>query len=342
MKTPKVLFILKERKIYNSYSSSFIHSGLYNSATFVSDMLNQNGIESTLVNVIDNNGIDREVHKFKPTHVIIEALWVVPSKFEVLHKRYPHITWIIRVHSEIPFIANEGIALDWMYKYMHDADAYNIIIAPNSLKMLGDLRSIGIKNTAYLPNYYPIEKIQAQPQYEYKNHIDIGCFGAIRPMKNQLIQAVAAIQFGDDIDIPIHFHINASRVERGESALKNIRELFENNPRHTLVEHEWYSHDELVKLIRNMDLGLQVSFNETYNIVAADFVANGIPIVGSPEIKWMSWIYQAQPTCSKNIKNKLKIAYYGDIISLQKFNTWNLIEDSGLAKLSWISYFAQE
>jgi hypothetical protein len=339
MKTPKVLFVLKERKIYNSYSSSFIHSGLYNSATFVSNMLRQNGIESNLVNVIDNNGIDREIHKFKPTHVIIEALWVVPSKFEVLHKKYPHITWIIRVHSEIPFIAGEGIAMEWLYDYMRDADAYNIVVAPNSEKMLHDIRSIGIKNTEYLPNYYPLEQIQTQPEPIFKNHIDIGCFGAIRPMKNQLIHAIAAIQFGDDLGIPVHFHINASRVEKGESALRNIREVFANNPQHTLVEHEWYSHHELIHLIRRMDLGLQVSFNETYNIVAADFAANGIPIVGSAEIKWMSWVYQALPTCSRSIKNRLKIAYFGDIISLQKLNKWNLVDDSEIAKLTWLAYF---
>jgi hypothetical protein len=77
-------------------------------------MLVANGVDSTIIEVIDNNGIDREVTKYKPTHVIIEALWVIPSKFEILTKLHPNVKWIIRLHSEIPFLANEGIAMEWM------------------------------------------------------------------------------------------------------------------------------------------------------------------------------------------------------------------------------------
>ena len=34
--------------------------------------------------VVDNNGIDKEITEYKPTHVFIEGLWVVPEKFDVL------------------------------------------------------------------------------------------------------------------------------------------------------------------------------------------------------------------------------------------------------------------
>jgi len=36
-------------------------SGLFNSATMVSNMLLANGVFSKVVEVVDNNGIDREV-----------------------------------------------------------------------------------------------------------------------------------------------------------------------------------------------------------------------------------------------------------------------------------------
>jgi CRISPR/Cas system CSM-associated protein Csm3 (group 7 of RAMP superfamily) len=69
----KVLFILKERLTSHSNFTT-ISSGLFNSAHFVVDMLNKNGIETHLVEVKDNNCIDREVKKHNPTHVVIEAL----------------------------------------------------------------------------------------------------------------------------------------------------------------------------------------------------------------------------------------------------------------------------
>ena len=102
----RVLFILKRRQDYNAIVHSHVglSTGLYNSAKFMDDMLQANGVERKLVVVADNNCIDREVTQYKPTHVIIEALWVVPQKFTVLQKLHPNVKWIIRVHSEIPFI----------------------------------------------------------------------------------------------------------------------------------------------------------------------------------------------------------------------------------------------
>ena len=57
-----------------------------------------------------------------------------------------------------------------------------------------------------------------------------------------------------------------------------------------------------------MDMGLQVSFSETFNIVTADFVNNCIPVVGSDEITWMSDRYQADPTDADDIVNHMILA----------------------------------
>lgn len=334
----KVLFILKRKKLYDTPNDGrTIHSGLLNSASFVNDMLNKIGIESHLVQVIDNNCIDREVTKYRPTHVIIEAIWVVPEKFEVLHKLHPDVEWVVRLHSEIPFISNEGHALEWIFKYDDIAKKCNIKIAPNTVKMYGDLEKVGVMNLVYLPNYYPV--IHKQRRQKIKDHIDIGCFGAIRPMKNQLIQAVAAIDFGNQIGKTIYFHINAERIERGDTALKNIRALFDNQPRHKLVEHKWYTHDEFKELISRMDLGLQVSFNETFNIVAADMVSENVPLIGSNEIAWLNSLYKASTTSSEDITKKLKRAYFLDMFNVQVLNKFGLIRVAKKAKCTWRKYF---
>ena len=112
----KILFLLKRREDYSAKihgSNVGLSTGLYNSASFMNDMLNELGIESKLSVVIDNNCIDREVTQYQPTHVVIEALWVVPTKFAVLQALHPNVKWIVRLHSELPFLANEGMALHW-------------------------------------------------------------------------------------------------------------------------------------------------------------------------------------------------------------------------------------
>ena len=338
MPSPKILFVLKKRRLYNMPSSKTLHSGLYNSATFVNDMLNKNGIESYLVQVDDNNAIDREIVKYKPTHVIIEALWVIPEKFDVLHKLHPNVKWIVRLHSEMPFIANEGMAIDWIYQYDKMAKRNKISIAPNTAKMYDDLKKVGVNNIVLLPNYYPVFN-KPKHEFEDKECVDVGCFGAIRPMKNQLIQAVAAIEFGNLITKPINFHINSERIEKGDSALRNIRSLFENQEVHRLIEHPWYNHDDFTELIGKMDLGLQVSLNETFNIVAADFVSNNVPLVGSDEISWLSCLYKANPTSSDDMVKKMKLAYKFRKINLQKLNKIGLINIGDWAVKKWIKYF---
>ena len=102
----RVLFICKIRS--NFYGPSF---GLINSCRFIANALEANGVEAKVVPVVDNSDIDREVHKFKPTHVFIEALWVVPSKFEELIPLHPKKKWFVRIHSKVPFLANEGMAM---------------------------------------------------------------------------------------------------------------------------------------------------------------------------------------------------------------------------------------
>ena len=117
---PTVLFILKRKDNYNHERDGKhvgLSTGLFNSASFVSDMLNDNGIDSAMEVAVDNNCIDRLVSKHKPTFVVIEALWVVPQKFEVLQKLHPDVTWILRLHSEMPFMAGEGMAMNWIGEY---------------------------------------------------------------------------------------------------------------------------------------------------------------------------------------------------------------------------------
>ena len=311
----KILFILKCRENYSefygdapSYGNSF-SSGLYNSARFVSQMLNENGIETKLVQVNDNNGIDREVSEFKPTHVVIEALWVVPEKFDILHKLHPTVQWIVRGHSEIPFLAQEGVALDWLCAYVQ---YQNVSIATNSEASVHDFRNI-IKaanpdwtreevkeKVLYLPNYYPYGEISKREKCP-DEYLDVACFGAIRPLKNQLIQAVAAIEYADMIGKTLRFHINATRTEqKGENVLRNIRALFANTL-HELVEHGWMHHKKFVKVLSKMDMSLCVSFTETFNIIAADSISVGVPVVGSKEIKFLSSWSQADPTDTEDI-----------------------------------------
>ncbi len=349
-KNIRVLFILKFRESGDlddchpySYHAGF-SSGLLNSAQFVADMLNREpGVLAKIAQVTDANDIDREVAAFRPTHAVIEALWVVPEKFKELKRLHPRVDWIVRVHSEIPFLSYEGIAIDWIVKYSRE----HVRVASNSKRTVEDIRFL-LRLTSeqllwpadvapYLPNYYPVDWHFLVSPVREDDIVNVGCFGTIRPMKNQLLQAIAAMMFADRIQRRLRFHINHTRCEQGGvSVLKNMRALFDHTG-HFLVEHPWHGHEKFLWLASSMDVGMQVSLSETFSIIAADMTYAGVPVIGSPEIPWLSWWSRVDPTLSDEIASHLQRAYRRPEIILD-VNRLNLNRYSARAKRAWLDF----
>lgn len=308
----RIQFILKHRdnKFSDEYSGTYLSSGLFNSARLVQEMLRDVlGYETEIVHALDNNSIDRLVTRYRPDIVVIEAYWVVPEKFDVLVKLHPKVTWVVRNHSPMPFAANESVIVDWSLRYMNHP---HVVLACNDERADREFRNlIAIyknwedekidRRCVFLPNYYPVHYKHRTPPV-LSDVIKIGCFGAIRPLKNQLIQAVAAIEYANQIGKKLEFHINGTRIEgRGDAILKNIRGLFKNITQYELVEHSWLTHHKFISLVRSMDLCLQVSYSESFNIVSADCITNGVPVVVSSEMKWMDHLLYADPNDSESI-----------------------------------------
>lgn len=296
----KVLFIAKKGQRYSGAYGYAASSGLLNSATFVVEMLNKHGVDAMVVHVNDNNDIDREVTQHHPDVVVIEALWVIPSKFDVLTKLHPSVQWIVRVHSEMPFLAQEGIAMQWLFDYLVNP---SVSVAFNSLRALHDFMRVSWSDKLlYLPNYFPETSHTAHK--DKGKALNVGCFGAVRPLKNQLLQAMSAIRYADLEHRHLNFHMNTTRVEGGEEVLKNIRSLFSNSV-HQLIEHEWLHHSRFQHLLSRMDFAMCVSLSETFCIVAADAVTLRVPLVCSSEVPWSSRLSQASPTSMDSILDSM-------------------------------------
>jgi hypothetical protein len=367
-KHPKTLFVLKYREA--PYSDGYtvpdlwgdetrsekkaLSSGLFNSARFVQEMLNDSGLETKIVHVPDNNAIHREIVAFGADHVIIEAFWVVPEKFAELYAVCPNVKFTIRNHSETPFLANEGIAFDWALRYVtYD----NVYFSCNSERSLREMRML-IKahthwtreqveaKTPYLPNYYPLDDVRAKRRGKHSTKIvNIGCFGAIRPLKNHMMQAIACIEYAERHGLQLNFHVNGGRVEGGgDPILKNLRELFAKYPSYNLIEQPWRPHEEFKHLVvSKMDFVLQVSFSETFNIVAADAATMGIPIVTSAEVAWNHPSLQADPNCTRSILNGLERAASIQAFACTGYNpSYNgLLKYDRASKRIWYQYLTK-
>ncbi len=280
--------------------------GLSNSAGFVVGMLNDAGVEARLVHVLSDNDIWKAIEAYAPTHVVIEAFWCRPKKFDDLRPLFPGVHFIVRGHSSTPFLAHDTYGFKWAMEYLEKP---GVVVAPNDPRHVEELRLLGRQmwphrtpaeveaKIPYLPNYYPpVVTTPPRPQKD-PAFIDIGCFGAARPFKNMVGQGLAAMAFAEKIGRRLRFHINGDRIECGGGpTVKNLEWIFAASQSAELVRHDWSPHADFLALIRDMDLVLQVSFAETFCIVAADAVSQDVPLVGSAEIPWLPPEFCADPT----------------------------------------------
>lgn len=304
-RSPLTMFIIKKHQSYGDYNQG--HNSLKTATTFIVDLLRCEGHKVRLAEAADENSVQGFIMEFNPKTVILEALWVTPRKMEWLKKNFPKVRFVVRVNSETPFLAAEGIGVEWIVAYMMlGVDvAFNSSYARDDFGVLGD--------SIFLPNYYPMRKIRgARP--EHPRHVSIGCFGAMRLLKNQTEQAFAAVRWARHLGKKLKFHMNDAPDSVEVNAIKKSVRAVIDNTDSELVLHPWLPHDEFLELVEQMDYCLQVSLSDSFNLTAADAVSLGVPLIGSSAVRWLPGMAQADTGSSKSIFEKLK--FFGGSIGV--------------------------
>jgi hypothetical protein len=107
---------------------------------------------------------------------------------------------------------------------------------------------------------------------------------------------------------------------------------------HELISHTWTPREEFLLLCSQMDLGMQCSFSETFNIVGADLLSQGVPLVTSSEIPWHAPFFSAEPTESEQIYGALHRSYNFAKINIC-LNQYNLKSYTNKSRKIWLNYF---
>jgi hypothetical protein len=330
----KILFLLKDRH-YSPAKGSY---GLLNSASQVAAYLTEKLNVCQITTVKDSNGIDKVLHEFNPDIVIIEALWVTADKLQELMNihRYMHIKWVVRVHSDMGYLSTEGNGIRTLNDYI-DLGALNLTISMNNSGFNKALSNALGFRFIYLPNIITYH----EPFEDYtreKSRIHIGCFGALRLLKNQPFQAICAIEAANRMDKKLMFHITPNTPTDRDTVYENIREIFKNT-QHELIIHPWMDTKKFHKLISKMDLGLQLSYTESFNIVTADFVSKNKLIIVSQCIDWMPDILKTSTTNYEDVVKKI-IYVYGKRNDhlLKELTRRHLFDYNIVAKKKWDSF----
>jgi hypothetical protein len=95
-------------------------------------------------------------------------------------------------------------------------------------------------------------------------------------------------------------------------------------------------HTAFTAEVGSMDIVMQVSNSETFNIVAADAVSMGVPVLVSAEIPWLGGEYHANPNDVKDISHKLiHLWLNGGNGQIQADQLWSLRDYAEESKARW-------
>jgi len=301
-------YFLHVYKIRVNHCTEQGYVGLNVSSDLTVQALQEAGFKAESVGVTDDNQIDRVIFKERPTHVIIKAYWVRALKLEQLAKRYPSCQFIVCCHSKPTFLAQEKNGFARLAEVIDLSKRYaNIRAAANNEETASSFSKAFGVDVLYLPNVMPHQDGQASEMF-IGTVVRVGIFCAIRPLKNVISQVMAAINYAHDRGLELELHVLSGRKEMGgDVVIKNLEDIFNavDPEKYRLIQHPWLNHKDFLELCKRMDIGMQVSYTESFNIVTCDFLSQGVLIVTSPAVAWTPKSWQAQPDSLEDIQAKM-------------------------------------
>lgn len=230
-------------------------------------------------------------------HIVINALWIPTVELSSLCNRYPRRHFYANIHSNVGFLSADRGGVSLMREYMQlEKGLYNFRVAANSQKFTRWLSSTYAAPCVYLPNLYHLtaQDGQSRPGWQREGTLRIGSFGAIRPLKNQITAAAAALELGTMLRTPVEFHVSTEREEGGTpGVLGAIQNLYRNHPGAKLLGHKWAPWPEFRLIVPQMHLLIHVSHTESFSMVTGDAIAAGVPVVVSSAIDWTPKYWEA-------------------------------------------------
>jgi hypothetical protein len=222
------------------------------------------------------------------THVVISAPWIPTLELASLANDFPDTHFLVTCHSNLGFLQADPSAMRLVREGVElERTTWNFRVAANNERLVNWLTDAYRVPATWVPNLYHLDHTAAIPRDGFKGGtLRIGAFGATRPLKNFMTAAGAAVQIAHALRADMELWMSSGRNEGGGSVNEAIRQMIAGLPHVKLVETGWQTWPQFRQTVRNMHLLLQPSYTETFNVVTADGVAEGVASVVSDAIEW--------------------------------------------------------
>jgi len=280
----KLILAYKNFAAYKNIS----HIGLGVSALNTSKVLARQGIDSEVWPVVQASDLAARLRQSPATHVVIAAPWIPSTELQGLLASFPATSFAVNCHSNVGFLQADTNGVKLMRDGMEiEMGSSRFHVAANSIKFCRWINAAYSAPCTWLPNLYYLEGAPPSTPSFSGGTLRIGAFGAIRPVKNFMSAAGASLTIARGLKANLELWVSAGRTEGGgDTVLQSVRAMLDGLPGVSLVHSGWQSWPKFRQVAGHMHLLLQPSYTESFNMVTADGVAEGVPSVVSDAIEW--------------------------------------------------------
>ena len=274
------------------------HIGLGVAAINTAKVLTRAHIKTSVWPIVSAADLAIQLKKTRIDHVIISAPWISAQELYGLSTEFHDTQFTVCCHSNVGFLQADRNGVKLLRDTMDvQQSTMNVHLAGNTIRFSEFIEHAFGAKCAFLPNLYYLDDAPQAPYRPFvAGTLKIGAFGAVRPLKNLMSSAAAALEIARKLQVPLELWISEGRAEGGgEVSLNSVKEMVAGLPGVSLKFNGWQTWPEFRRTVGSMDLLLQPSYTESFNMVTADGVAEGVPSVVSPAIDWAPESWQADP-----------------------------------------------
>lgn len=263
------------------------HIGLGVTALNAAKSIRAEGIDAAVWPITNAADLSNQLRDSRATHVVVSAPWLSTNDLARLCADFPDTQFAVNCHSNLGFLQADPGAMRLLREGIDlQRCTWNYRIAANSRRLTDWVQAAYGAPCQHLPNMYFLDDVEPKRERYTGGTLRIGAFGATRALKNLMTAAGAALQIANGLRADLEFWVSAGRNEGAGSVTEAVRQMMIGLPHVKLVENQWQTWPQFRQTVRHMHLLLQPSYTESFNVVTADGVAEGVPSVVSDAIHW--------------------------------------------------------
>ena len=317
------------------------HIGLGVSALNNAKVMRRAGLSAHVWPIVSSSDLRDRLRAQPASHVVISAPWIPSPEIQSLLTEFPETQFAVNCHSNVGFLQADSNGVKLVREAMDiEAGSFNFHLGGNSRKFCTWIESAYGSPCTYLPNMYFLPQVPRPQRPLYRGGtLRIGAFGATRPLKNFMSAAAAALEIAHGFKADLELYLSSGRTEGGgDTILRAAKAMLDGVPGVTLVQNGWQSWPQFRNSVAHMHLLLQPSYTESFNMVTADGVAEGVPSVVSDAIDWAPDHWKAMADEVRDIARVGRGLLLDDQAAS---DGWNALTDHNASALSAWKAFLQ-